>query len=144
MSTYVGTVERRGPRWLRGPLAKLAAVTAVIAAVAGFLGALGDLGKNFSQAKAFALGTCRTMSLCKPDVGPAPDLPTYTSDWVDGGKSTNDFCLPVLKAYQSKYPNFTITMKPLPEQHDTRGEGPFGAFKHDVYKYSCAFAATPK
>lgn len=70
------------------------------------------------------------------DVTPA--IPDYTTDWVEGGHSTATYCIPLLKSYQEKYPNFNIVMTPLAE--DARWVG----IRHRQYKYSCSFAAKPK
>jgi hypothetical protein len=69
-----------------------------------------------------------------------PDIPNADSGWVGGGSSPNTFCDPLLKSYQQKYPDFTITMTPLAEQHKTD----YNPFKQDFYRYGCAFSTSAK
>jgi hypothetical protein len=71
-----------------------------------------------------------------------PVIPNADSGWVGGGSSPKAFCDPQLAAIQAKHPNFNIAMTILPEGHNA--EYSLTGGKHDVYRYTCSFAATPK
>ncbi len=77
-----------------------------------------------------------------PSPEPPPQIPDYSSGWVDGGKSTPDYCNPQKAALEKKYPNYRIEMTYLAERHDDNRDK-FG-FKHDRYMYGCSFSAHPK
>lgn len=69
-----------------------------------------------------------------------PDIPNADSGWIGGESSPNGYCDPVLAALKVKYPSVEISMTLLPEQH--RSE--YTPFKHDYYRYQCAFRASEK
>lgn len=119
-------IERKSPPPLLGWLT----------IAAGAVAALASIAVGFGQIKDGVIGICQAFHHCNAP----PAIENYETDWVDGGKSTGDYCGRVLDTYQTKYPNFKISMTELPEQHRVQ----YTPFKHDQYKYSCSFTATSK
>jgi hypothetical protein len=66
------------------------------------------------------------------------DIPVADSGWVGGGSSPGQFCGPVLKGYQAKYPRRTISLVNTAENHKDE----YTPFKRDYYRYQCWFKAS--
>jgi hypothetical protein len=68
---------------------------------------------------------------------PVPELPSYSSDWLSGGHNQMEICSPILQSYQSKYPEFDISV--IPSENSRKDW-----LGHATYHYNCQFLARQK
>jgi hypothetical protein len=110
----------------------IVAFTVLVLAVGGLFAAFGALGEGYFKARSiFSVGK---MAQVTP-----PVIPEYKTDWVTGGGGDR-YCEPRRQALQSQYPDFAISVKEPPGEHEQY----YNPFKQDRYRYSCVFSAAAK
>jgi hypothetical protein len=131
MSEALIAPQKGWPKWANKLIMFFGVPTGILLAALALFGAVGQFG-------GFVKSGCQAAGICAAAKPASPSIPNYTSPWVDGGHSAQDYCEPQAQHYRAVYPDFNITWRALGEGRDKVG------FGHAIYQYNCAFEATAK